>query len=260
MKNQKIVFGNLEGLKKAETSEISEKLAQLRTFPPCKSVDLSNFINPENFKTNENLENSSTSELIKRIKFGCNDSFNLVDLQIRGILKSISVSQANSDKKNNSLTFDSVQDTILKVYENILIGGFDDVETKEHLKSKSIKILKNILFSIGRPANKNNYYTKTRLFKVSENGECELNRIDKLGNRCSFLSTEFSEAEKLRDSEKLEKSLNKLSDIQKTVIDLFYFQNVGHKEICFELDITLDSSMSNLKRARKKLKDYYLEA
>ena len=259
MKNEKIVFGNLEGISKKNTSSQSEKLAELRFFEPCKTIDLFNFVENESFYINMELKKSSISNLIERTKFGCKDSFNILDLQIRNSLKIISVGRTNANKKNNSLTFDAVQNTIIKIYENILFGGFDSVETKEHFFNKSRTILKNELFDIDRPDYLDNHYTKTRLFKILENGECELNLMCDQGQKTSFLSNEIFDNENFENSEKLEKSMNNLSDTQKKIIDLYYFRGWGHESISLELNISENSSTINLSRARKKIKEFYLK-
>ena len=258
MKKQKIVFGNLEGLEKKFTSKESEKLAELRFFAPCKNIDFSKFIAKENFSINEDLKKIEFSDLIQRVKIGCKDSFNILDLQIRANLKNISITMTKG--KNNSLICDSVQDCLIKIYDSILIGAFDKVETKEHFLNLAANILKNIIFDIDRPQNKNNHYTKTRLFAVSESGECELNKIDQLGEKSTAFTFELSKTERLNNPKKLEISLNKLNEKLKAIIELYYFEGASHKEISEELEISVNSSMLRLSRAKKKLKEIYSKA
>ena len=258
MKSQKLVFGNLEGLVKKETSNTSEKMAELRTFAPCKAIDLTKFISDESFKISGDLKKLDTSDLIARAKFGCAESFNVIDLEIRDYLKVTSVSSTQADKKNNSLVFDSVQDTIVKVYENILIGGFDTVEDIGGLRAKSRSILKNIMFDIADPK-RNNYYSKTRLFKVSDDGEYEINSVNSQGKKTTLILDNLFTDEKFDDAGRIERSLNKLRDSQKEIIDLYYFQNWSHTAISEGLDISENSSMIKLSRAKAKLKEEYLK-
>lgn len=259
MRNQEM-FGNLEGMAKKSTSKLSERLAEYKTFEPCMAIDQSKFAADESFKINKDLEELNISELIKNTKNGCSDSFNIIDLSLREYLRVISVSRTVSNKKNTSLVFDNVQETIFKIYKNILVGGFDDVEKVDHLTYKARGILKNTMFDIDRPELKNGYYTKTRLFKVSEDGEYEISSIDSLGKKTTMTADSILDDENFEDSELLQRALNKLNDSQKTIIDLYYFQNWGHIAISEELDISENSSMSHLKRAKKKLREEYLKA
>ena len=67
------------------------------------------------------------------------------------------------------------------------------------------------------------------------------------------------EEEKFDDSKKINIALNKLSEGAKEVVDMYYFQKCSHKDISEELEISENSSMLTLSRAKKKIREEYLK-
>lgn len=133
------------------------------------------------------------------------------------------------------------QDVVSDVFQEAWIDVFQSFHRFE--VGKSLKTWISVIFY--RKAKK----TLVRIAK---------NKISKDENDIFFdheISTE-SNYEKQIDLENLYKALDRLSEKEYLLIDLFYFQNKNVITVCEELNISRGSFYYRLKRVQKKIKNF----
>jgi len=137
-------------------------------------------------------------------------------------------------RKQNLSRFDSeeiVYDTIAHFLDKLQKGGFDNLKIDNEPKN----FIKNFLHKTGK-------------FKI----------IDRIDERSKTVSTnEFIGHDPpivdIIEQEKIHNEIEKLPDLQKMCIRLFYFDDLKIKNIANRLEITESNVKTNLCRARKKL-------
>ena len=268
MKRENVQFGNLVGVdftpknntvvnnKVVSHNELTSAIAETRYYSDdgTEEVDLSKFVAHKS--KNNYIENYPL--LVELTKTGDRKAFDKIDALMRGLLKNISTRKISDRGFNSGLTNDLVQETILKVYESILLGKFDGFDKDDLLRS-SVRIMTNSIEDVCRPKDKNSHYVKTRLFDVTSDGEFEINSINEYGeNEKRTISEPMSliESADLLVTQKfmVGKALDLLNNSYKEIIDLRFAENLEHKEIAKHLDISVSNSQTKLDRALKSLK------
>lgn len=251
---ENIVLGRLEGVEKFETSKFAEVLAEHRIYPNEESVDLSKFVKDRA----ENNYIEDFSWLVEFIKLGDSKAFNKIDDLLRPLLKGIANKKIIDRGFNTSLINDLVQNTLLKVYESIKIGSYDNFGENDIIRS-SVRIIMNNIEDIYRPRDKNSHFVKTRLFKVNESGDFEVNSLSNKGDVETItiseptISNEY-ELNLVGGNSKISRALNQISDSHKEIIALRFVENLNHDVIAEVLDISVQNSQSRLNRAVKNLR------
>mgnify|MGYP003660626769 CR=1 FL=1 len=247
-----IQFGNLTDLPKEKTSKFIEACAEIKTEPNIKGVDFNNFV--KDFAKNNFVEDIPL--LISFAKNGEKRAFNKIDNIFRPLLLNIATAKVRDRAFNTGLIFDLVQNTLLKVYENIMLGKFDDMKEND-FRRFMIRMLLNSVNDIYRPT-QNSHYTKIRLFRATESG-LEVDMVQSDGNietsqiSSPLIALELNSLDE--NKEKLAKALNKLNDNDRRILDLKYIKGYSHQEISEEFDLKGGStSMVRTKRALEKLK------
>jgi RNA polymerase sigma factor (sigma-70 family) len=255
MKNQKINFGNLRDVEKFETSKNSQILSTYRLdlYKNTPSVNFANFI--EGAAKNNYFD--SVPWLIEFCKKGDLNAFNKLDEALRPLLKNIATKKVKDRGFNTGLIGDLVQNTLLKVYESVKLGKFDNFEEIDLIRS-SVRIIANNIEDIHRPKDKNSHFVKTRLFKQTEGGNLEINSLNQYGEISKISIAEPQEIGNLCNSDssknEIESALNLINDNYKEIISLRFAENLEHSEIAKFLDISIQNSQTRLERALKSLK------
>jgi len=247
-----IELGNLQDVKKIQTSKNSEILAENRAYPNEKSVVPSQFL-PYNKGCNYI---SDLNWLIEFVLNGDNDAFNKIDAKIRPLLRNIAARKVIDRGYNTSLINDVVQSTILKVYEGIKLGKYISAE---HLTNSAIRTLINNIEDIYRPKDKSSYAVNTRLFKVNSEGDFEVFSIAADGDVDNAIISQPISFDEVLESQDIEMDkivfhLNDIADSHKEIISLRFFDGLSIDEIADYLDISETNANSRLFRATKSLR------
>lgn len=78
--------------------------------------------------------------------------------------------------------------------------------------------------------------------------------FEELNTETSFIEEEIEIEENEITMEAIQKTMNELPQGYRLVFSLYYFEDMSHKEIAEHLEISLNTSKSQLNRAKKKLK------
>ena len=255
MKRENVQFGNLVGIdftpknntvvnnKVVSHNELTSAIAETRYYSDdgTEEVDLSKFVAHKS--KNNYVENYPL--LVELTKTGDRKAFDKIDALMRGLLKNISTRKISDRGFNSGLTNDLVQETILKVYESILLGKFDGFDKDDLLRS-SVRIMTNNIEDVCRPKDKNSHYVEIN--SINEYGENEKRTISE--------PMSLIESADLLVTQKfmVGKALDLLNNSYKEIIDLRFAENLEHKEIAKHLDISVSNSQTKLDRALKSLK------
>jgi len=93
---------------------------------------------------------------------------------------------------------------------------------------------------------------KNKNFKIDDNDDFISNLSDDNENVLENITENNSSAEKLFES------IHDLSPIYRTIFNLYYIEEISHKEIAEILNISISTSRSNLARAKMNFKKLYL--
>ena len=160
----------------------------------------------------------------------------------------------NGDSKFNDLynqLWDKMMSSVCRKYTN------DEAKAEDFCQNGFIKAYQNISKHDGKGSIegwiarviRNNILDELRKNKISfTNGNSDFN-LDNIGD-----NVEEPNEEKYNIND-IKKVLSNVSKAYKKVFELYYFENLKHKEIAEELGISINTSKTNLMKAKKKIKD-----
>jgi len=160
----------------------------------------------------------------------------------------------NGDSKFNDLynqLWDKMMNNVCRKYTK------DETKAEDFCQNGFIKAYQNISKFDGKGSIdawiarviRNNILDELRKKKISfTNGNSDFN-LDNIGD-----NTEETTEEKYNIND-IKKVLSKVSKAYRKVFELYYFENLKHKEIAEELGISPNTSKTNLMKAKKKIKE-----
>jgi RNA polymerase sigma-70 factor (ECF subfamily) len=138
--------------------------------------------------------------------------------------------------KNGDEAKDAVQDVFLKLWQKR-----DELEKIENIEAYALQMTKNRCLDLIR-ANKTTPISAETDRKIKEE------QVD------AHLQLEFSES-----ANQIKKIINKLPDLQRTVMNLRDIEQLSYDEIAEITELQLNAIRVNLSRARKKVRDEFLK-
>ena len=164
----------------------------------------------------------------------------------------------NGDKKSQEILFKHYYSILMSVC--VRYGKSED-DTQDLLQSGFIKVYNNLnkitdfktVNSWVKRVVINNCIDYYRKNKRKANISGPITEID-------IIDEDTYEIEESKYTVKnLLSALSNLSNIERTVFNMFVIDNYGHQEISEILDININTSKTILRRSRKKLKNYLLK-
>lgn len=160
----------------------------------------------------------------------------------------------NGDSKFNDLynqLWDKMMSSVCRKYTK------DEAKAEDFCQNGFIKAYQNISKYDGKGSIegwiarviRNSILDELRKNKISfTNGNSDFN-LDNIGDN---IEEPTEEKYNIND---IKKVLSKVSKAYKKVFELYYFENLKHKEIAEELGISINTSKTNLMKAKKKIKE-----
>jgi len=153
--------------------------------------------------------------------------------------------------KNLTEAEDILQEAFIKIFSKV-----KQYSGKGSFEGWLKRIVVNTAISYFRKSNKKGYLYNIELIKESdieteeENSESDINSSD---IKSVILNADFS-------SEDILKIINNLPENYRIVFNLYVFEEYGHKEIGEMLNMSANTSKSQLSRARKLIQKQLLES
>jgi DNA-directed RNA polymerase specialized sigma24 family protein len=243
-----IVFGNLEGTEKKETTKLSEALSVGNAGNDgSKNISFMNFIDPKSFSTNTRIgKNENESEIVEKIMLGQTELFNKIDNCYRTDLLIFAKNKMRdfSIRDKHEASKEIVQQTLSNVLKIIIRGKYDNtMSMRGYLftsTSRNCTLFKRENSALKLPKffedmTKKNYF-----------GSFENEGIENKTNQLDYLTEEsrgkIGEVFDKLDVGEIGRIMQELKPKFRNVIELKFFSNLTHKEISQTLDITISQS------------------
>lgn len=181
-------------------------------------------------------DNVNDEELVKRVKNGDVDAFEEI---IAKYEKKVFSLIFNVTKNENEIE-DLAQEVFIKIYKNI-----DKFQGKSSLYTWVYRITTNVCLD--------HIKKRKEIIYIDEKIQFEDGEMDMQLSTNEKLQDELYEEKELK--EKLQNSINKLSENQRIMIILRDIQGLSYEEISKILNMKLGTVKSQINRARLKLKE-----
>tara|TARA_R110000744_G_scaffold7342_2_gene25290 strand:- start:6943 stop:7686 length:744 start_codon:yes stop_codon:yes gene_type:complete len=243
MKNQNVMFGNLEGTDlvkfNRQYSELTSAVANKVFKGKTESIDLGGFIpstKPKNFNLLEIVGNISKGKL---------SDFNKIDKQYRRDL--LGIAKNRLSEHNKSYAKDIAQNVLGKLFFEISEGKITEENTESYVESILFGSISYEVLNIQHSGNKNSFEYKTRPIN-DENNEIET------FESCITELNAFDEILNGENKNELRQAVNRLPKKFRHILKLrFYFQ-MNNKEVSEVLKLEHTLVRNRFVHAIKNLK------
>ena len=168
-------------------------------------------------------------EMLEKMKKGDKKSFEEMVFRYERAIFSHCLSMV----KNREIAEDITQDVFIKVYLNI-----NKIDLEKSFKSWLYKIATNTVYDYFRKKS-----TKEEFLLIDD----ENSPIETIDPKDTYLDIE--------SKNDLEKALNKLKPIHKTILMMYYFEGFSYEEIAGIISAPINTIKTHLFRAKKELKE-----